>query len=130
VSEALTALRERIRHDVEIEGDVYTIELPSLRRSIMRGGLPLPVLEKFERNVEAQTANGDSPQFKALEGFQPDEVKALGEFNEGIVRESVKAVNGVELDEDDDIVAVLPDATFDLLLAYAMRVTPIPKAEA
>jgi hypothetical protein len=124
--EALAIVRGRNQYEVTLSsGHRYIIGLPSLKRCVLAGGIPMPIVEEWAAQA--------SPNGKAAKRT-PDEDRERAlhmlRYQEEVVRSTIRGIDG-ELLEDEvsvEFVRALEESDFDELFAYGSRARPVPTA--
>lgn len=118
--DALELLRSRNRFEEELPSGLnVTLRLPRLRDCIIAGGVPLPVLEHL---MEVSQQNG------AAQEVSNEEAAHMARFQDEIVRRSLVAIEGQEIEMSAELLAELSQEDYDRIVALASRQEAPPKA--
>jgi hypothetical protein len=124
--DAVELLRARNRFDVTLPSGLnVTIRLPRLRDCILAGDVPLPVLERMSK-----LSNGDGKKTKPEERLSPEETRHVARFQDEVVRATLVAIEGQEVEMTLEAVNELEQDDYDALAGYGTRAVVIPKAGA
>lgn len=103
--------------EVELpSGVVAGLELPNLKKQLLSGNIPLPVLAMMQKGRE-----------QLEDDLDLDKLKELDEYNDGLIRQTVKTFDGEPVDltgiDMDEVFTVEDQAD---LTAYIQRNKKLP----
>jgi hypothetical protein len=117
--------RLRAEHEYEIKlpsGLTATITLPWVQDCIAAvGDVPLPVLQKLEKQANAETPTD----------LTSGDMAVVTAYNNAMIRLAVRSLDGepVTLPDDEPVSAFLDEADAMEVVAYASRSKPLPGKE-
>ena len=104
-------------------GTVVTLRVPSLRDCLIAGDIPLPILEKLTKAVEASQKKGGKPL-----DLSSDDLRHDDQFDRAVVSRSVVTVDGEEVSLSLEDVASIPAQDRAQILGYCVRKFSLPLA--
>jgi hypothetical protein len=117
MNQVLEARRAANTADITLESGLeITGTLPRIRDCLMGGDIPLPVLAELEGSVAA----GATPQ------LTPEQMQAVGAFNDNLVMAFVKAIEGEPADLTPEDMGLFSEEEYNEIVLYASRAKPLP----
>lgn len=104
--------------DITLESGLeITGTLPRIRDCLIAGGdIPLPVLAELESSME----NGKAPE------LTPEQMQAVGRFNDNLVMAFVKSVGGESVELTPEDLGLFSEDEYNECVLYASRAKPLP----